>query len=134
MRLRPRQRAMMVWYSSSGRPARHGVREMRRSRRPGRIRFWLRTGALLTIIALVRLARAARKYPRPSLSLAGVAVTVAGISLPSEAVLISGFVILLVALFLPGSAATPAVPCTGRLWSHPLTPFGSPGRQAPPSS
>jgi hypothetical protein len=132
VRLRPRQRAMVVWSSSSGRAARHGVREMTRPRRAGRIRFWLRTGALLTIIGLVRLARTARKYPRPALSLAGTAVTVVGISLPSGPVLISGFVILLVALFLPGSATAPAVPCTGRLWAHPLTPFAAPGRHVPP--
>lgn len=132
MRLRPGRRAMVVWSSSSGRAARHGVRKMRRPRRPGRFRFWLRTVAQLAIIGLVRLARTARRYPRPALSLAGTAVTLAGISLPSEPVLISGFVILLAALFLPGPAAAPAVPCTGRLWARPLTPFAAPGRHVPP--
>ena len=85
------------------------------------------------VIGLTRLARTARKYPRPALSLAGTAVTVAGISLPSEPVLISGFVILLVALFLPGPASAPAKPCSARLWAHPLTPFAPSARYLPPS-
>jgi hypothetical protein len=132
VRLRPRRRATVVWYSSSGRPSRHGVRETRRPRRAGRIRWWLRTAALLVIIGLMRLARTARRHPRPALSLAGTAVTVAGISLPSEPVLISGLVILLVTLFLPGPASAAAVPCSCRLWAHPLTPFTAPGRHVPP--
>jgi hypothetical protein len=72
---------------------------------------------LLTIIGLMRLARAVRAHPRPALSLAGTAITVAGITAPSGAVLISGFLVLLVALFLPSDAAQPkAVPCSGRMW------------------
>jgi len=134
VRLRPRRRTMVVWSSSSGRVARHGVRQMTRSARTRRIRWWLRTGALLTIIGLMRLARIARKYPRPALSLAGTATTVAGISLPSEAVLISGFLVLLVALFLPDPASAPARPCSARLWSLPLTPFAPSARDVPPSN
>jgi hypothetical protein len=105
---------------------------MSRPVRPGRIRWWLRIGVLLAIIGLMRLDRTARKYPRPALSLAGTAVTVAGISLPSGAVLVSGILVLLVALFLPHPASAPARPCSGRLWAMPLTPFGPSGRKAPP--
>ena len=132
MRLLPRRRTMVVWSSSPGRAARHGVQEITRPAR-GRIRRWLRIGALLTVIGVMRLARTAGKYPRPALSLAGTVITVAGISLPSEAVLISGIVVLLVALFLPDPASAPARPCSGRLWAAPLTPFASSGRRLPPS-
>jgi hypothetical protein len=127
--VRLRSRTTVVWSSSSGRAAHYGVERVTRASRPGRIRWWLRTGALLTIIGLMRLARIARKYPRPALSLAGMAVTVAGISLPSTAVLISGFVVLLVALFLPDPASMPARPCSGRLWAAPFTPSS---RHVPP--
>ena len=71
MRLRRHRRTMVVWSSSSGRTARYGVQEMTRSARPGRIRGWLRTGALLTIIGVMRLARTARTHLRPTITLAG---------------------------------------------------------------
>jgi hypothetical protein len=127
------RRTMVVWSSSPARAARHAAREITRPTRTGRIRWWLRTGALLTIIGLMGSARTARKYPRPALSLAGTAVTVVGISLPSEAVLVSGFVILLVAMFLPGPASAPAKPCSARLWAHPLTPFSPSASYLPPA-
>ena len=134
MGLPSRRRTTVVWSSSPARGARHAAREITRPARNGRIRWWLRTGALLTIVGLMRVARTARKYPRPALSLAGTAVTVAGISLPSEAVLVSGFVILLVAMFLPGPASAPATPCSARLWAMPLTPFSPSARHVPPSN
>ncbi len=131
--MRLRRRTMVVWSSSSGRAARHGAQGTTRSARRGRIRWWLRTGALLTIIAVMRLARTAMKYPRPALSLAGTAITMAGISLPGKAVLISGFLVCLLALFMPSDrASAPARPCSGRLWSMPLTPFAPSGRPLPP--
>jgi len=78
---------------------------------------------LLTLIGVLRLARTARRYPRPSLSLAGTAITLAAITLPSRALLIGGVLVLFVALFLPSDpAAAPAKPCSARLWSEPLTP------------
>jgi hypothetical protein len=120
--VRLRRRTMVVWSSSSGRAARHGAQGTTRSARRGRIRWWLRTGALLTIIAVMRLARTAMKYPRPALSLAGMVITAAAISLPSKAVLISGFLVLLVALFFPDPSSAPARPCSARLWAMPLTP------------
>ena len=132
MRLRRRRRAMVVWSSSSGRAARHGAQERTRSARPGRIRWWLRTGALLTIIGVMRTGRTARKYPRPALSLAGTVIAAIGISLPSKAVLISGFLVCLLSLFMPwGRASAPDRPCSGRLWSMPFTPPN--GRPRPPS-
>ena len=107
---------------------------MTRSARTGRIRWWLRTGVLLTIIGLMRLARIARTHERPTISLVGGAITVIGISLPSKAVLISGFLVLLLALFMPSDpASAPARPCSARLWSSPLTPHTPSARNLPPS-
>jgi hypothetical protein len=72
---------------------------------------------LLTFIGLMRLARTVGSHPRPALSLAGTAITVAGITAPSGAVLISGLLVLLVAMFLPSDAAQPkAAPCSARGW------------------
>jgi len=133
MRLRSRRRTRVVWSSSSGRVARHGVQVVTRSTRAGRIQWWVRTGVLLAIIGVLRLARTARTYPRPALSLAGTAVTVAGITLPSGAVLVSGFLVLFLAMFLPSDpAAAPAKPCSARLWAEPLIPWAPPARHRPP--
>jgi hypothetical protein len=112
----------VVWSSSAhpGRAARHGIRQVPR-RSP--VRRWLRIGALLTIIGVLRLSRIARAHPRPSISLAGTAITVAGISLPSEPVLISGFLVLLLALFIPSDPAEgPAGPCAHRMCATPFMP------------
>jgi hypothetical protein len=133
MRLRSRRRTMVAWSSSSGRVARHDVHVVTRSSRARRIRWWVRTGVLLAIIGVLRLARTARTYPRPALSLAGTAVTVAGITLPSGAVLISGFLVLFLAMFLPSDqAAAPAKPCSARLWAEPLIPWAPSTRHRPP--
>jgi hypothetical protein len=133
MRLRSRRRTMVAWSSSSsssGRVARHGVYVVTRSTRARRIRWRVRTVVLLAIIGVLRLART---YPRPALSLAGTAVTVAGITLPSGAVLVSGFLVLFLAMFLPSDpAAAPAKPCSARLWAEPLIPWGPSARHRPP--
>jgi len=127
VRLRSRQRTTVVWSSSSGRAARREVREVREVTRPprsGRFRWWARTGTLLTVIGVLRLARIVRTHLRPSLSLAGTAITLAGITLPSGPVLVAGFLVLFLALFLPSDpASAPAKPCSARLWSTPLTPW-----------
>ena len=84
-----------------------------RSGRPvrrGRLRWWLRVGALLTVIGLIRLARTARtRWPR-ILLLAGAVLTVAGLSLPSGAVLVPGLLVLLAGVLSPsgGEPATEA--------------------------
>ena len=131
MRLRSRRRTMVAWSSSSsGRVAGHGVHVITRSTRARRIRWRVRTVVLLAIIGVLRLART---YPRPALSLAGTAVTVAGITLPSGAVLVSGFVVLFLAMFLPSDpAAATAKPCSARLWAEPLIPWAPSTRHRPP--
>ena len=133
MRLRSRRRTIVASSSSSGHVARHGVHVVARSTRARRIRWWVRTGVLLAIIGVVRLARTARTYPRPALSLAGTAVAVAGLTLPSRAVLIAGFLVLFLAMFLPSDpAAAPAKPCSARLWAEPLIPSDPSTRHRPP--
>ena len=122
MRLRSRPQTRVVWSSSAHRVARRGVQEVTRTTRGGRVRWWGRTAMLLTVIGALRLARIVRTHPRPSLSLAGTAITVAGITVPSAPVLVAGLVVLFLALFLPSDpASAPAQPCSARLWAHPLT-------------
>jgi hypothetical protein len=130
--VRLRRRTTVVWSSSPrGRAARHAYATGEVSRRSP-IRRWLRTGTLFTIIGLIRVSRVARAHLRPTVSLAGTAITVAGISLPSEPVLIAGFVVLLLALFMPANPAeAPAASCGH--WLN-ATPFMPKARRLPPAS
>ena len=133
MRLRSRRRTTVAWSSSSGHAARHGVHVVTRSTRAGRIWWWVRTGVLLAIIGVLSVARTARTHPRPAISLAGTAVTLAGLTLSSRAVLVAGFLVLFLAMFLPSDpAAAPAKPCSARLWAEPLIPWAPPTRHRPP--
>jgi len=134
MRLRSRRRTTVAWSSSSGHVARHGVHTVTtRSTRAGRIRWWVRTGVLLAIIGVLSVARTARTHPRPAISLAGTAVTLAGLTLSSRAVLVAGFLVLFLAMFLPSDpAAGPAKPCSARLWAEPLIPSDPSTRHRPP--
>jgi hypothetical protein len=134
MRLRSRRRTTVAWSSSSGHVARHGVHTVTtRSTRAGRIRWWVRTGVLLAIIGVLSVARTARTHPRPAISLAGTAVTLAGLTLSSRAVLVAGFLVLFLAMFLPSDpAAAPAKPCSARLWAEPLIPWDPSTRHRPP--
>lgn len=94
MGLRPRRRNVVVW-SSSGVPAGRGRTRRTRIRR---IRWWLRTGVLLTIIGVLWLARAARTYWEPVLLLAGTALTVTGIALSAAGLFFPGLLVLIVTL------------------------------------
>lgn len=73
MRLRPHRRNLVVWSHSGCPPGRYRVP---RSARTRRIRAWIRTGALLAVVGLVRAARAVQPYWRPLLP--GVALTAGG--------------------------------------------------------
>jgi hypothetical protein len=88
MRPRSRRRNLVVWSSSAGPAARQGTRACARTR----IRRLARTCALLALIGLIRLARTVRA---PRLLLAGTALTVAGVALPSGLAFIAGLLILL---------------------------------------
>src|SRR6201993_5060995 len=99
MRLRPRRRNLVVW-SSTAAPAgpsrtapRRASARRRRGARPARlrrIRWWLRTGALLTVVGVLRLARTARVRWEPVCLLAGVLIAVTGFALPASGLFMLG--------------------------------------------
>jgi hypothetical protein len=96
MGLRPRRRRV-VWSSSPGRPSALGFTWAPRS---SRIRCGLRTGGLLAVIGLLRVAAAV--LPRWRLLLAGVVLTAAGLILrsgPFSVVMLPGMVLVVVAAF-----------------------------------
>jgi len=102
MTLRPHHRRLVVW-SSSGVPGgrSRGWRSPggKRPARARRIRWWLRTGALLMAIGVLRLARTARARWEPVCLSAGVLLMVAGYLVPSVAgAFFLGQLILCVAL------------------------------------
>ena len=103
MRLRPRRRNLVVW-SSTAAPAglsRAGLRRSgARPARLSRIRWWLRTGALLSVLGVLWLARTARVRWEPVSLLAGVLIAVSGFVLPAGGggVFILGVLVLIVTL------------------------------------
>jgi hypothetical protein len=101
MRLRLHRRNLVVWSQSAGPAARHGGLRLTRTRRIPR---WIRTGALLTVIGLVGLARGVRARWRPLLP--GVILTAVGVIMrngPASVILIPGMLLLLHALLIPAS-------------------------------
>src|SRR2546429_1839777 len=76
MRQRTHRRNLVVWRQSAGSVGRYGAPPFTRRRR---IRRWIRTGALLTVVGLMPLARAVRARWRPLL--AGGVLTAVGVML-----------------------------------------------------
>jgi hypothetical protein len=103
MRLRPHRRNLVVWNQSAGPVGRYGVPRFKRVERTRRVRRGIRTGALLTVIGLIWMARTVRTYWRPLL--AGGVLTVVGLTQRSSA----GSVVFLpgVLLFLLSALLTP---------------------------
>jgi hypothetical protein len=101
MRLRPRRGSLVIWSSS-------GVPESRswawRPARPGRIRWWLRVGALLTVIGLRWVARSARARWEPVFLGIGTALMIIGFALPSAFVAFLLGMLVLVITLLKGIA------------------------------
>jgi hypothetical protein len=88
----------VVWSSSTGPPGVPVRRRIGRSQRRVQrkvLRRRIRTGALIAIIGLARLARGVRARPGLAFLLAGVLLSVAGNLLPSGAVFIAGMLVLL---------------------------------------
>ena len=113
MTLRPRRGYLVVW-SSSDAPG--GGSWARRPTRPRRIRWWLRTGTLLALIGVVRLARAMRVHWEPVTLVAGGLLMVIGFVLPAVSVAyLLGMIVLVIALLAglktKGRAAGPAADC-----------------------
>jgi hypothetical protein len=65
MRLRSHRRNLVVWSQSAGSVGRYSAPPFTRT---SRFRRWTRTGALLTIVGLMPLARAVRARWRPLLA------------------------------------------------------------------
>jgi hypothetical protein len=102
MRLRPHRRNLVVWSQSAGPVGPYGTGRLRRARR---IRRWIRTGALLTMVGLMHLARAAQPRWRPLL--AGLVLTVGGVILrrgAAGAILLPGLMLLLSVPLMPASS------------------------------
>jgi hypothetical protein len=98
MSLRSHRRNLVVW-SQSGRYSASPCPPARR------IRNWIRTGVLLTVVGLISLARAGRAHWR--LLLAGGVLTVVGVMLGG----LGGVVLL----FLASAAFIPAGPKAARM-------------------
>src|SRR5215472_5781053 len=79
MRLRAHRRNLVAWSLSANPADRYGDPRLMRPVRTRRIRRSLRTGALITVIGMMRLARGARYRWRPLL--AGTVLTVVGVML-----------------------------------------------------
>jgi len=102
MGLRSRPRSLVVW---SSRADLADVYHRPRITRARRIRRCIRTGALLTVVALIGLAQAMRVRWR--LLLSGGVLTVAGVILrggPGGAVLLPGLLLLMSAPFVEGNS------------------------------
>lgn len=99
MSLRPRRQNIVIWSSSAVPVSTSG--DLRRSTRPSRvrrIRWWLRTGALLMIIGMLRLARTTRACWEPVSLLAGLLLTTAGLMMPAVGPFLLGLLVLIVTL------------------------------------
>jgi hypothetical protein len=101
MRLRPHRRNLVVWSQSASSAGRYGGL---RPARAGRIRRWIRIGALLVVLTLTRLAGPVRGRWRPLLA-GGVltAVGVTNIDGPGGLVLLPGLWLLLTAPLVPAT-------------------------------
>jgi hypothetical protein len=108
MRLPAHRRNLVVWSPSVGSAGRYGTPRFTQLARTRRIHRWTHTGALLMIIGVMRLARAARPRWRPVL--AGGVLTGFGI----VAAVVWGLVLLPGLLFFLSAALIPARPKTDR--------------------
>jgi hypothetical protein len=101
--MRPRQN-LVVWKSPARPVGRYAALRFTRPARRRRFR-WIRTGALLAVIGLMRLARAVRTRRAAQLLLTGSVLAVTGMLLPYA--LASGVALIVgILVFLRGVAVT----------------------------
>jgi hypothetical protein len=119
MRMRSHRRSLMVWSPPGGPADRYGALAFTRHARPRPIRWWLRTGALLTVIGITRIARAMRARWRSVFTVTGGLLLVIGFMLPNGGAFVAGLLVLVLAL-LRGAAAPShcraAAQMTGAHW------------------
>jgi hypothetical protein len=128
MRLRPHRRNLVVWSTSADPVSRSGVPKLTPGARTRHSRRWIRTAGLLTLIGLIRLARAVRTRWRPLL--AGGVLTVASVVLRSgvgAVLFFPGAWFLLVALLIP--ASSPAACKRRSELERDLPDYSSPAQQ-----
>jgi len=104
MRQRAYRREPVPWTPHIGPAYRYGSRRLARLTRTRRLHRWVRTGALLTAIGLMRLARAVR--PRWLPLVTGSVFTATGLMLRNDAwslVLLPGLLLLLSVPLIPGN-------------------------------
>ena len=97
MRMRSHRRNLVVWSSSAALASRSGDRDCTRLARGRRIRWWLRTGTLLTVLGVMRLARITWARQRSAFLTTGTLLTVLGVLLPSAAAFVSGMLVWTIA-------------------------------------
>jgi hypothetical protein len=93
------------WNSSFELANRNTAPSFRRLATSGRIRRWIRTGALLAVIGLMRTARVMRSRAWLLLLLTGGVLAVAGIALSSW-IFIPGMLVILLAVRIPQDPST----------------------------
>ena len=116
--MRSRRRNIVVWSSSAvpaGRTADEGVTRFAR----GRIRWWLRTGGLLAVIGVMRLARILRARWEPAFLIAGALLTVIGVMVPNAVALLSGVPVLFFVLLKGLTARDRSGRCSYRSYLAP---------------
>jgi hypothetical protein len=105
MRLRAHRRNLVVWSSFASPVDRAGGSWLTPPTRNSRVRRFIRTSALFTILGLMRFACGA--WPRGRLVLAGGLLTVAGIVLrsqPAGVVLLPGLLLIFSAPLIPAGS------------------------------
>ena len=98
MRIRSHRRSLMIWTPPGRRTDGYSVPAFNRLARPRPIRQWFRTGALLAVIGITRLARAMRARWGSIFLVAGALLVVIGIALSSAGALVPGLPVLIVGL------------------------------------
>ena len=106
MRRRSHRRRLVVWSSSAELAGTNAAPRFRRLAPTRRIHRWIRTGALLAVIGLMRLPGVMRTRWRPLLLLAGGLLAVAGIVVSNSLTLISGTLIVLLTVRIPQESST----------------------------
>jgi hypothetical protein len=123
MRLRSRRWKVTASKHADYPIAGYGLLSFPRRARQGRIRWWIRTSAVLTVMGLVR---AARWWPL----LTGLALTVVGIALrdaPGGVVLLPGLILLMSTLLIPPSPKAERV--RRAILEHEMAAYSTPAQR-----